>query len=417
MGTGLLEMGDLEAKIGDAGRFNGKLGTAFFTQYDNLLIPLDEKDRDTALETCITYAKELGYDKIEVAAHIADPNLRDPTGDTLSLATIPWTAERKDKIQGWLDKSGIGISSLACYDNMLHDDLETRTKNIIHLKKVIDAAGDLGVEYVGTFAGRNMNKPGTGQWDEFEAVFTDLVGYAKDKGVKLMFENCPMEGWRDGVESNVQSISHSPENWIKMFDIMKKNDLDGWLGLNYDPSHLVWQDIDPIEVLYALQEAGHADKIFHVHAKDIKINRARQRAQGNLGQGEAGWNLPYEHKVPGTVEYRDGGVDGIPSPREYRESVYWPAFVSALRDIGYKGVISFEHEDHGSYKTAKLDETQAQAAKSDPNVQRLADSVLRKEALDVAQKYLSKTIANTAESRLVINFETYEIGSRLKPAV
>ncbi len=394
-------------------RFNDNFRLAYLTQYDTLLIKRDEKDRDKALEKCIKYAAEIGYDDIEVAAHIPDPDLRDPTGDTLNLCDMEWTTERRDKIRGWLETAGVGISSLGCYDNMLHEDPIKRAKNIDHLKKVIDAASDLGVEYVGTFAGRNMKKSGTDQWDEFEEVFVDLVKYAKSKDVKLMFENCPMEGWAKGIESNVQSISHSPENWLKMFEIMKKNDLDGWLGLNYDPSHLVWQDIDPIEVLYALHELGHSDKIFHVHAKDIQIDRAKQRAQGNLGQGEPGWNLPYGHRVPGVVPFEEGGQYGTPNAREYRESVYWQGFISALRNIGYKGAISFEHEDHDNFKNVEFkDPKAAEAAKANPELQRLANSALRKDALRKAYQFLSNVAVDTKTSNYDVDFNTYRIERR-----
>jgi sugar phosphate isomerase/epimerase len=324
---------------------------------------------------------------------------------------VDWTPDRAQKIKGWLDSSGVKISSLGNYDNMLHEDFEVRTRNQEHLRKVIDAAADLGVEYVGTFAGRNMNLSEEQNMKLFEESFVGLVHYAKQKGVKLMFENCPMEGWRPGEERQIQSISWSPQNWVDMFGIMEKYNLGDSLGLNLDPSHLTWLGMDPIETVYLLAEAGYADKIFHVHAKDIKIDRDVKMVAGNLGDRKRGmeWNREYGHKVPGTVLYRNGGAMGTPSPREYTESVYWSGFVSALRDVGFKGVISFEHEDHGSYKTAKLDELQAKAAESDPSIQIKANSALRKEALSVAKNFLSTVMKETQQTRYIPNLETYAI--------
>ena len=403
--------GRVEPKIHNE-RFNGEFeGLAFFTQYDNELIPLDQEDKDEALKMCIDYAEELGYSHIEVAAHIGNPKMRDPTADTLNLNLVDWDDKRRDKILGWLKEKDIKISSLANYDNMLHKDFETRARNQDHLMKVIDAASDLGVEYVGTFAGRNMDLTETQNMRLFEETFTGLVHYAKTKNVKLMFENCPMEGWDPGEERQIQSISWSPENWIDMFNIMEKHKLGDSLGLNLDPSHLTWEGIDPIETVYLLAEAGHADKIFQVHAKDIKVDRPLKMRFGNMGVHKKGtdWNREYDHKVPGTVPYIDGGVDGIPSAREYNESVYWRGFISALRDVGYKGVISFEHEDHGSFKTAKLDEQQTKLAESDPNIQRLENSKLRKEALGVAHDFLDKVMKETATTRYTPEFENYKI--------
>jgi sugar phosphate isomerase/epimerase len=148
-----------------------------------------------------------------------------------------------------------------------------------------------------------------------EKVLPPLVAYAADRGVRLVIENCPMEGWHpDGYPAN---LAYSPELW-------------GWLGevglwLNYDPSHLVWQGIDPVAALQA-----HGELVLHVQAKDVEVDATARNRFGVFGQV-----LDKEPWVSGWWRYRIPGLG----------EVDWPGVVTALRASAYDGVVSVEHED------------------------------------------------------------------------
>ena len=209
------------------------------------------------------------------------------------------------------------ISSLAYYDNNLHNDPKKRAFINNHVKKCIDAAVMLGVPAVGTFVGRNIDKSIKDNFDEFEAVFSDLVGYAESKGIKIIIETCPMEGWQ--IPGLPGTISFTPELWREMFRrVPNKN-----FGLNYDPSHLRFQLIDYIKPI-----AEFKDRIFHVHAKDSEVFEDKLAEYGVFnkqldGEGTGYWRF----RMPGM-----GQVD-------------FAGFINALKAIGYDGVISIEHED------------------------------------------------------------------------
>jgi len=171
---------------------------------------------------------------------------------------------------------------------------------------------------VGTFVGRNIDKTIQDNFDEYEDVFGKLVQYAEDRGIKVIIENCPMVGWQmAGVPG---TISFTPELWEEMFRrIPSKN-----LGLNYDPSHLLFQLID----YYALIKE-FKDRIFHVHAKDAEVFDDKLKYYGiydkqiNAKHGNGFWRF----RMPGL-----GQVD-------------WGRFIKELKNSGYDGVISIEHED------------------------------------------------------------------------
>ncbi|MEV7872231.1 sugar phosphate isomerase/epimerase [Streptomyces sp. NPDC088124] len=131
------------------------------------------------------------------------------------------------------------ISALAFHENNLHPDPVRRGEVHTHLKAVVDAAAALEVPYVGTFVGRDWNLPVAANLTEAEKVFPDLVDYAGERGVKIIIENCVMEGWHpDGYPGN---LAYSPELWEWMFSL--------GLYLNRAPSHLTWIGIDPVTTI------------------------------------------------------------------------------------------------------------------------------------------------------------------------
>lgn len=266
------------------------------------------------LEEKAEWAAKNGFKALEVACWPYE-NDRDYSSCDIDVAKL--TQKGAEEIKAYIKALDLTITSLAYYDNNLDHNLQKRAFINGHVKKCIDAAVLLGVPAVGTFVGRNIDKSIKDNFDEFEKVFGELVTYAENKGIKLIIENCPMEGWQ--VPGLPGTISFTPELWREMFKrVPNKN-----FGLNYDPSHLRFQLID-----YITPVAEFKDRIFHVHAKDSEVFEDKLAAYGVFnkqldGEGTGYWQF----RMPGL-----GQVD-------------FPALVKALKNIGYDGVLSIEHED------------------------------------------------------------------------
>ncbi|SHK02389.1 Sugar phosphate isomerase/epimerase [Anaerocolumna jejuensis DSM 15929] len=216
-------------------------------------------------------------------------------------------------IQRYLKEKGVEISSLAYYPNTMEPDKEKRDIYIGHLHKLIDASAKLGINMVTTFIGRDSKKTVSENLELIKEIWPPILDHAKEKGVKVAIENCPMlfteDEWPGG-----QNLMTTPAIWRKVFKIL---DYDNF-GLNYDPSHFVWQQIDYIKPLYEFKE-----KIFHVHYKDIKIYKEKLEDVGIMAT-----SLQYmAPKLPGLGD------------------VNWGKYVSALTDIGYQGYTCIEVED------------------------------------------------------------------------
>ncbi|MEV0315210.1 sugar phosphate isomerase/epimerase family protein [Nonomuraea fuscirosea] len=264
------------------------------------------------LEEIARWAGTHGYAALEVAAWPRRPG-RDWEAGHLNVEDFgPADAER---VNALLDRHGLTMSAVAYYENNLHQDPEVRTATHAHLRRCVDAAQLLGVGLVGTFVGRDVTLTTAENLRLAERVLPPLAEYAAARGVRLVIENCPMEGWHpDGYPAN---LAYSPELWGWMAEL--------GLWLNYDPSHLVWLGIDPIAAIEA-----HAERILHVQAKDVEVHPDARNRYGVFGQvldrrpWESGW---WRYRVPG-----HGEVD-------------WPRLIDALRGNGYDGVVSVEHED------------------------------------------------------------------------
>jgi sugar phosphate isomerase/epimerase len=251
-----------------------------------------------------------GFEMLEVACWPASGGERRRYAGT---SHIDVTHFDPDAVRGTLDKHGLEISSLAYYPNNLHPDPAERRAANTHLRKVIDAAAKLEVPIVGTFVGRDQTKNVPDNFREFRKVWPRLVDHAESRGVKIAIENCPMifsyDEWPGGT-----NLASTPAVWDEMFSIVDSSSF----GLNLDPSHLVWLMVD-----YERVVRDYASKIFHVHAKDLEIDRDGLYRNGTLSLG-MGWQVP---RIPGLGEVR------------------WDRFVSALYRNGYDYVVSVEHED------------------------------------------------------------------------
>ncbi|MGX7873752.1 sugar phosphate isomerase/epimerase family protein [Mesorhizobium sp. ORM6] len=204
------------------------------------------------------------------------------------------------------------VSGLGYYPNPLHPDAAHRAAVIAHLKKVIVLAANMGVPVVNTFCGGDASKTVDVNWQDALKVWPEIVAFARGHGVKLAFENCPMifsyDEWPGG-----HNIAYSPLVWRRI--------LESWggdVGMNFDPSHLVWQMIDQARFI---REFG--PYMLHVHAKDLMIDHDGLYERGILSAG-IGWQVP---RMPGL-----GDVD-------------WSGFFSSLYRAGYDGSVIIEHED------------------------------------------------------------------------
>ena len=263
-------------------------------------------------EDVIDIAADFGYDCVEVACWPAGEAERRYAGVShIDVANLDQT--KASEILEYCQSRDVEISSLAYYPNTMDPDPEKRAFNIAHLKKVVDASKLLQVGMVTTFIGRDQYKNVEENLAEFEQTWPEIVAYAGERDVKIAIENCPMlfgqDQWPGG-----QNLATSPRIWREMFRIIPAANF----GINFDPSHFVWQMMDYLKPLYEFK-----DRILHVHFKDIKLYKDKLDQVGVMA-------YPLEFmapKLPG-----QGDVD-------------WGAFVSALRDIGYDGFACVEVED------------------------------------------------------------------------
>ena len=273
----------------------------------------------STLEETAAWAAANGFEALEVACW---PSAGGEKRRYAGVTHIDVDAFDPDEVHAVMDRHGLVISSLAYYPNNLHPDDAVREEVNGHLRKVIDAAQQLGVDVVGTFAGNDKNRPLPENLQRFREIWPALVGYAGERGVKVAIENCPMifsyDEWPGG-----NNLAWAPAIWDEMFSAIP----DENFGLNIDPSHLVWLMIDYERAVY-----DFGDRIFHAHAKDLEVRRDGLYRHGTFSGG-LGWQVP---RIPGL-----GEVD-------------WSRFVAALYAVGYDHVLSVEHEDRTFEATPEL---------------------------------------------------------------
>ena len=271
---------------------------------------LDGYDFETAVDT----AAEMGFECIEVACWPSGGAERRYAGVShIDAGRVAADEAYRNHILDYTKEKNIQISALAYYPNTMDPDLEKRRENIDHLKKVIKASALLGVNLTNTFIGRDQNKNLEENLELFEEIWPDIIRYAEENGVRIGIENCPMlfgpDQWPGG-----QNLMYSPVIWRELFRRIPSPNF----GLNFDPSHFVWQGMDYIRPIYEFK-----DRLFHVHFKDIKLLPDKLAECGCLAY-PLDYMIP---KIPGL-----GDVD-------------WGKFVSALTDVGYEGYACIEVED------------------------------------------------------------------------
>lgn len=264
---------------------------------------------DLSLEEVLVLAAEIGYDCVEVMCWPVSKAERRYAGVThIDIAQCDPT-----EIHGMVRKTGVEISALGYYPNCLSPDEDEANSSVTHLKKLMQSASDLGINRVNTFIGRDFTKSVDDNWPRLLETWRPIIDLADQLNLQIGIENCPMlfsaDEWPGG-----KNIFTTPAIWRRLFaDIPSPN-----LGLNYDPSHMVWQHMDYLKPI-----RDFADRISHAHAKDVRLDQHRLDEVGILAH-------PLEYhtpKLPGLGE------------------VNWGKFFSTLRDAGYSGPVCVEVED------------------------------------------------------------------------
>jgi sugar phosphate isomerase/epimerase len=267
---------------------------------------------DQTLEEVFAIAKETGYSCVEVMCWPVGKADRRYAGVT-HIDVNNFKPEDVPRILGLEEVHDIDISGLGYYPNLLTPDLEAARVAAEHLKRVIDTAKMLNLTVVSTFVGRDWTRSVEDNWPRFLSVWRDQIAYAEDQGVRIAIENCPMiftaDEWPGG-----KNLASSPAIWRRMFEEIPSPNF----GLNYDPSHQVWQQMDHIAPVKEF-----ASRIFRVHLKDVAVDRQQLDQVGILA-----YPLQFHSpKLPGR-----GDID-------------WAKFLRALKDWGYNGPVCVEVED------------------------------------------------------------------------
>lgn len=266
---------------------------------------------ELSFEEVVDFAALNGFSCIEMMCWPVGKADRRYAGVThIDVASLD--DEKASYIKNYVKQKNMEIS-LGYYPNALDPDNEKSQIYIEHIKKIIKAANKLGITVVNTFIGRDKSKNIEENLKKFKEVWTPIIKLAEENKVKVAIENCPMlftnDEWPGGT-----NLATTPAIWRRMFDLIPSQ----YFGLNYDPSHFVWQQMDYIAPIYDFK-----DKMFHIHIKDVKVFKDKLDNVGIMA-------TPLEFsapKLPGL-----GDVD-------------WGKFISALTDIRYKGFACIEVED------------------------------------------------------------------------
>jgi sugar phosphate isomerase/epimerase len=267
---------------------------------------------DLSFDEVIDFAAESGFSCVELMCWPSGKADRKYAGvNHVDVASLDDT--ELNRIKNKLTQKNITISGLGYYPNPLHPDKIKADFYIDHIKKVIDAAVKLDLGVINTFIGADPSKHDDDNFEKFREIWPPIVQYAEQRNIKIGIENCPMFFTKDEWPSG-NNLAHSPALWRRIFEAIPSRHF----GLNYDPSHLIWQMMDYTRPVFEFR-----DRIFHVHLKDARIMWEKIEDAGIL---TTPLNL-HTPKLPGL-----GDID-------------WAKFFSALYEAGYKGPACIEVED------------------------------------------------------------------------
>ena len=278
---------------------------------------------DLSLEEVLEFAAEVGYTCVEVMCWPVSKAERRYAGVT-HIDIQQLNEQRIQEIGKLVKRTEVSISGLGYYPNSLSPNLEEARVSVEHLMRIIEVAPKLGLSNVNTFIGRDDTKSVEENWPRLLTTWKPIIAMAEKHQVKIGIENCPMlfskDEWPGG-----KNIAVSPKIWKRLFEDLASSHI----GLNYDPSHMVWQQMDYLDPI-----RNFSDRIFHAHAKDVRIDRHRLNEVGILAHPSE-YHTP---KLPGLGE------------------IEWGKFFSVLADSGYQGAVCVEVEDRayeGSLETRK----------------------------------------------------------------
>lgn len=266
------------------------------------------------LDDVADWAAANGYPTLEVACWPRSSGDARRYAGVSHIDVDDLSEARASEILDAVAQRGVSICGLGYYPNVLHPDESQSGPAIAHLEKVVVAASKLGVGVVNTFMGADHHVSPRENWEQARRIWPRLIGHAADHGVRIAIENCPMIFSQDEWPSG-NNLAYSPAIWRTMLDEFGET-----LGLNFDPSHLVWQMID---IERAILEFG--ERFYFFQAKDVQIDHEGLYDHGVMSTG-IGWQIP---RLP--------GLGDVP----------WNRVFSALYRVGYDGPIVVEHEDRG----------------------------------------------------------------------
>lgn len=267
---------------------------------------------DLSLEQVAQFAAAEGFQCVELMCWPVGKAERRYAGVT-HVDVAQFGKAEAQRVNEIMAKAGVAVSGLGYYPNALAPNAEEAKVAIEQIRRVIAAAEVLGVRQMNTFIGRDWTKRVDDNWPRFKEVWPPLVRFAEDHGVRIGIENCPMYFTRDEWPGG-KNLATCPAIWRRMFaEIPSPN-----FGLNFDPSHLVWQQMDYLKPL-----AEFAGRVFHVHAKDAHLDRGLLDDVGVLAT---------------PLEYHQPRLPGL-------GDVDWSAFLAALARAGYDGPVAIEVED------------------------------------------------------------------------
>lgn len=268
---------------------------------------------ELSFEEVIDFAAENAFDCVEIMCWPKGKAERKYAGVT-HLDVADFSTEYAAKIKAYCAEKGVSISALGYYPNILSPDAEEAETCLKHLKRVIAAANVLDINLVTTFIGNDWTKSVDANWPRFLKVWRPLIKFAEELGVRIAIENCAMyfteDEWPGG-----KNLAYSPAIWRRMFADLDSDNI----GLNYDPSHLIWMQMNHLKPL-----SEFSDRFFHLHAKDVQVDQDRLDDVGTMA-------------VP--LSYHDPRIPG-------RGDIDWEEFVAALKRTGFDGAFCIEVEDN-----------------------------------------------------------------------
>ncbi len=335
-----------------------------------------DADPDRAVEEWLAFAKDIGSPNIQLSAalHPSESDipaeaLLDPVANTLDLRA-PFTPARAARVFEAMQSTGVGLSDLGYFDNMLAADAGIRRRKHDFMLKVFDAAVLLNTKAVCGFVGRNPDLSMDANLVMFEEQFIPLLREAKARGLTYRVEHCPMPGWTIGDQWH-NNLAYAPGPWIALHRICERHGVGDQFRIHYDPSHAILMGQDTRSLFQYLKDAGYAFLIDGFHVKGQVIDSRGVSAWGYGGQtflrGDWQGNVPStnpadhlnawkkqtvfsEHELPGTAHH---------DPLAYLQnrSVDWLDHQLAAREIlgldVANTVLVLEHE----YPKARLQDS------------------------------------------------------------